>query len=136
MANIVIVTKQCYLLCQAIVYVAVNETYNGEEKEDIFYRPKKPKKLTKKQQQQKKDAEARAKYQIIIEFIPINNSSNNIHNNMGPNGTCTLAISVTGKEECLGLFASMVGQIREQIPDQLWLDTLVQRFLTEQTEGA
>jgi hypothetical protein len=132
MANVVIVTKQCYLLCESINYIAVNEA-NDENKEDynsIWNRRGRKKKLTARQ---KKALETK-QYNIIIDFIPVvKNPAGQSHHKSGGDNT-SVAITVTGRERCLDLFRDMVSQIREQIPDQLFLDKLVEKFLIDEDE--
>jgi hypothetical protein len=129
MAAIVIVTQQCYLLCEAINYIAINEVDENEERKlSIFENSKKKgKKLTKKQ----RETLAKQQYQIIIDFVPANGVTLN-QNSRNNTNTATVAIRVTGRDKCLGLFSHMVEQIREQIPDNKFLDEIVNKFLQEE----
>lgn len=138
MASIVIVTKQCYLLCEAINYIAINEVRDDEDESTIgrfFDKPKrgrKSKKLTKKQLEALKQQQ----FQIIIDFIPVNGispSSGTLRNSNSSNAT--VGIKVTGRDRCLELFAHMVEQIREQIPDNKFLDEIVEKFIQETKDG-
>ena len=132
MASIVIVTKQCYLLCESINYIAVNEVQDDEDRDlSIFDRNKrKRKKPTKKQI----EAWKKMQYQIIIDFIPsggVNPGGSGSSRKLGNGETATVAIKVTGRDRCLELFAHMVEQIREQIPDNKFLDEIVEKFIQE-----
>lgn len=133
MASIVIVTRQCYLLCDSINYIAVNEVQDDEDRDiSIFDKPRrgrKRKKPTKKQI----EAWKKQQYQIIIDFIPVNgnNSSSNSNKLRSGGEAATVAIKVTGRDRCLDLFAHMVEQIREQIPDHKFLDDIVNRFIQD-----
>ncbi len=142
MASIVIITKQCYLLCDAINYIVINEVEEDDKNQVRMFlnrpskrgRKAKPKKLTKKQL----DLINGRQFQIIIDFIPVGNSNNNSGNNSmtrkSGSETTTVAITVTGRDKCLELFSHMVEQIREQIPDHMFLDRIVERFLQESKE--
>jgi len=129
MASIVIVTQQCYLLCEAINYIAINEIdENDERKLSIFDKPKrgkKGKKLTRKQIE-----DLRKQFQIVIDFVPASGVQLNANSRNNTN-TATVAIKVSGRERCLALFTHMVEQIREQIPDNKFLDEIVNKFLQE-----
>ena len=137
MANIVIVTQQCYLLCEAINYIAINEVdENDDRKHSIFDKPKgkKNKKFTKKQFEEMREQH----FQIIIDFVPANGISPTT-SGLGKHGsgnTATVAIKVSGRDRCLALFTHMVEQIREQIPDNKFLDDIVNKFLQEDKDGS
>ena len=146
MANIVIITKQCYLLCEAINYIAVNEV-RDDDAMDAFDRvmrkraarksgrkrslaPKKPTAL------ERRIAET-TQYQIIIDFIPVaGKHSPNIKSNGVTPESASVGFTVTGRKTCLELFSHMVEQLREQIPDHMYLDKLVEKFLSEAMDGS
>src|ERR1035437_5596022 len=134
MANIVIVTDQCYLLCEAINYIAVNEVDEDDrQKLSYFDKPKTKSRRIKKPTKKQLDALDKKQVHIIIDFIPV--AGTNVNNNsrrLGSNpDSTTVAITVTGKDRCLNLFSHMVEQIREQIPDHMFLDKLVDKFIQE-----
>jgi hypothetical protein len=126
MASIVIVTKQCYLLCDTINYIAINEVKEEDYKAGLFDPPRRKtkKKLTRKQI----EAMELEKFQIVIDFVPAGGPNPNSRNS---NGGQTVGINVTGRQRCLELFSHMVKQIREQIPDHRFLDSIVESFLLE-----
>ena len=137
MANIVIVTDQCYLLCEAINELTdedgSSELANFLNKAD---KPEKKKNYTKKGSKKptKKQLEAirRQRFQIIIDFVPVSGSSANngsIHKSIGHSNSATIGIKVSGRDHCLKLFSHMVEQIREQIPDNVFLDKIVENFI-------
>ena len=137
MASIVIVTKQCYLLCESINYIAINEVDEDQEERavkffDTHKKKRKGAKPTKKQLEEWK----KQQYQIIIDFVPVNSIStnNNSLSRKGGGDSSTVAIRVSGKDRCLDLFAHMVKQIREQIPDNKFLDDIVEEFIQENKE--
>jgi hypothetical protein len=130
MANVVIVTRQCYLLCESINYIAINEV-DDERKQE--YSSMTARRRKKKKTAKQKAALAAKQYNILIDFIPVNRTGVNFNSpssNKNSDDSTTVAITVTGRERCGELFNDMVSQIREQIPDQLFLDKLVEKFLT------
>ena len=134
MASIVLVTKQCYLLCESINYISVHEM-NDEEKENVFYdRPRKRrgrKKLTAKQKLMEKLRKAAQLYAITIDFIPVPNNTNASPSNSRRDGTSSVTISVRGYERAVELYRDMIAQIREQMPDKLFLDKMVEKFFAD-----
>lgn len=139
MANIVIVTKQCYLLCEAINYIAINEVdpHDDDGKLAIFDKPRRGKKA-KKPTKRQIEAWERQQFQIVIDFIPSNgtNPTQGLSKHGSNGNTTTVAIRVSGRDRCLALFSHMVEQIREQIPDNKFLDDIVSRFLQEDKDGS
>jgi hypothetical protein len=141
MASIVIVTKQCYLLCESINYIAINEVNDDEDAAVGFFdspnkRGRKVKGRKKKPTKKQLDAWKRQQYQIIIDFVPANGINPNNSNQLRKSGSdsTTVGIKVTGRDTCLDLFAHMVEQIREQIPDNKFLDDIVEKFIQETRE--
>jgi len=137
MASIVIVTKQCYLLCEAINYIAINEVQDDDDKElsSMFDKPKRGRKSRKPTKKQV-EAWKRQQYQIVIDFVPANGINPTNGNQLRKSGgdTATIGIKITGRDRCLDLFAHMVEQIREQIPDNKFLDEIVEKFIQETKE--
>jgi hypothetical protein len=99
-------------------------------KEDQYSlrRKRRKKKLTKAERAKQIE---NAPYQVVIDFVPVINAipTNTLKN--GNEDNETVAITVHGRDRCLSLFADMVTQIREQLPDQMFLDKMVEKFLTE-----
>lgn len=136
MSSIVIVTNQCYLLCDAINYIAIREIYEDQEEDDrlILNRRKRKRKLTQKQKMMQKLKKETQLYEISIDFVSTNNGnaqSNSRHG--GPDNSLTIV--VRGYDNCLTLYKDMVDQIREQLPDKVFLDKLVDRFLDGKEES-
>ncbi len=131
MANIVLVTKQCYLICESINYIAVSEFDNGE-KEVCYDSPRRNrrKKLTAKQRALEKLKKASQIYQVTIDFVPVANN-NSSPKNHGHDGSTSVSIPVRGYLRCLELYKEMITQIREQQPDKFFLDKMVEKFLAE-----
>jgi hypothetical protein len=73
----------------------------------------------------------RKPYNIVIDFIPKNNPNvggGNLRKSGDEN--TTVQIRVHGYTRTLSLFQDIVAQIREQIPDEMFLNKLVEQFLT------
>ena len=135
MANIILVTKQCYLLCESINYIAVHEMDEEDKADSLLYTPpvkrKSRKKLTPKQQLLEKLKRAAQLYQITIDFVPVPNVVASNGNSRSNSGTTSVDITVRGYERCIELYMEMIQQIREQQPDKLFLDKMVEKFFTE-----
>lgn len=127
MANLVIVTKHCYLLCESINSISLEECDGQDEKWAPL--PKKKKKMALKPNKAiKTDAiKNTLEYEITIDFI------SSMAPTSGRNGGSdrTLAIRIRGYDRALALYKDMVNQIREQLPDKLFLDKLCDKFFSE-----
>lgn len=122
MAEVIIVTKQCYLVCERINSITITETDEGDRVFSLSSIRKNSKKKTKKPIDKK--------FRIVIDFVPL--SANSPSNQYSSNGnTAAVAIEMRGEKAVLGLFKQIVDQIREQQPDKLWLDKLVEKFFAE-----
>jgi hypothetical protein len=139
MPSVVIVTEQCYLLAEAINFIIINE--NEESHRDRDYMLDHPKKRVKKKRQtlaqKNKDIreyiQERKPFHIVINFVPKGSPPNGTaglskHSN-GDDGS-TVNIHVQGLRRSIKMFKDIVYQLREQIPDEKFLDTLVENFLT------
>lgn len=70
-------------------------------------------------------------FKIVINFVPIDaNNSNNIRND----NSATVEIRGFGRKRTVLLFKDIVRQIREQCPDQLYLDKVIDNFLSQEVE--
>jgi hypothetical protein len=135
MAQVVIVTRQCYLVAESINHISVHEMDEEDKADSLFYVPptrknRRRRKLTPKQELLEKLKRAAQLYQININFTPLQSSPQNgisKHNN----GNDSVTITVRGYDRALELYHDMINQIREQIPDRLWLDKLVESFFTQ-----
>lgn len=132
MSGLVIVTDQCYLLCESINFIAVSEV---EKKSDNFdFLSGRSKRKSKRQKRgvdsgRANDNSEEALYEITIDFIPVN-AQNVPSAHRRADDTSSVTIQVRGKSNCHDLYTAMVSQIREQMPDQIYLDKLVESFLT------
>lgn len=125
MANLVIVTSRCYLICNAINYIAVNECSDDDESfEKLSARVKNKKKPSKTA------IDEIRLYKVQIHF-ELANSGQNTNNSRHSDSTGAVEIQVRGKRLVEELFGSIVQQIREQLPDQKFLDQLVEKFLID-----
>lgn len=131
--DVVIVTEQCYLICENIVSVIVQALTSDDD--DLFdiqsparhaptkKRHKRPKRLTQKQRMMR-DLQDRLQYQkVIITYIPVGAGTG-----LRPSLE-TIYIIVKGKKECQDFYNKVVQQLREQLPDVMYLDQLVERLL-------
>lgn len=134
MANIVLVTRQCYLLCESINYISVHELSEEDKEDSLFYtRPPKrrKRKMSAKEKLLDKLKRAAQLYQISIDFVPVQNSNANANNGRRGDGTSSVNITVRGYDRCIELYMDMIQQIREQQPDKLFLDKMVEKFFAE-----
>lgn len=134
MANIILVTRQCYLLCDSINHISVHEMDEEDKEESLFYVPPKKKKGRKKPTPKQvlldKLKRAAQLYQISINFTPVTpNQSNSLKHSSS--GNEHVNITVRGYDRCIELYMEMIQQIREQQPDKLFLDKMVEKFFAE-----
>jgi|GEM_PF-4685978 len=100
---IVIITRKCYVVADKINYVTIHE-----ENEDYTHRGRKVK---------------RRIYNIIIDFEPVSSQSHK-------RGDGSVVVKIQDDEKkANALYVDMVQQIREQCPDQLYLDRVIESFL-------
>jgi hypothetical protein len=134
MANIVIVSARCYLLAEAINWITIDEVDIEHEAKDE-YRASLRKSRSKKKKASIKKAPVTVAdnkdYFITISFIPVGSpaSSNNALKSSSSGGYTSVGFTVNGHKNALALYSDIVNQIREQLPDQLYLDKLVEKFL-------
>lgn len=100
---IVIVTRKCYVVADKINYVTIHE-----ESEDYVHRGRRVK---------------RRIYNILIDFDPVSTTSHK-------RGDGSVCVKIQDDEKkANALYMDMVQQIREQCPDQLYLDKVIENFL-------
>jgi len=139
--SLVIVSSYCYLLCEAVNHISVDicgEDEHADAKELSWEtrsksKAKKVKKAKRPTSYEKRMAAKRkeAFYQVTINFAPINrnNSGGGMIGGKGGGDERSLYIIVQGHDVAQSLYHEIVHQIREQLPDQLFLDGLVNRLL-------
>jgi len=137
MSSVVIVTSQCYLLAEAINYIVINETDDSNDREwEPSRRSKVPKSQRRLNSVMREYLEERKPFNIVINFVPKGAPQSNLPQKRNSNGdTSTVSINAHGLRRTLKVFQDIVAQLREQIPDERFLDTLVDRFLTSIEEG-
>ncbi len=112
--SLVIVTDKCYLICESVNFINIQESPNATS----YSYSDKPKKKPKK---------GLDIYEITIDFIPKPSTSRP----GGPDmSTDVLKFKVRGKKEAENAFKLIVNQIREQIPDKFYINKLMEDFLT------
>jgi hypothetical protein len=125
---VVIVSKQAYLICEAINYIVINEVEDSHDDWNIA--PSKKKKVSSTVARQREYIKKHKPYHIIIDFNPVNGGTSGSHNSgLGNNGHENVRITVHGLDDTVALYAEIVEQIREQMPDVLYVDKLVERYL-------
>jgi hypothetical protein len=106
--SVVIVTKKCYLLCERVNNITLQEESEHMSGQMLPY------------------------WSINIDFDPIPLSTANNASFRGNREQDTVVVIKVGdKKNAYELFNLIVNQIREQIPDSLFLSSLVDKFLTE-----
>lgn len=135
MSQIVIVTEKCYLVCESINFITIDEVEEDCAKESAPYpysssrrRKKKASKLTREERIQN------ARYKIVINFVPLARSGQGSPTSKNYGDNSAVGIVVYGRSRCLQLFGSIVEQIREQMPDQIFLDKLVERLISQEKQ--
>lgn len=104
--SITIVTSRAYLICDAINSI----TLRAE-----------PERIT--------NTKIMPYYFIDINFKPLNNGNQNNNNNRNNEEGEIVCIKVIGEKVALKLYKEVVGQIREQMPDQMYLDKMLENIL-------
>ena len=99
--SVVIVTKKCYLICERIINMTLHE---GVLETNTKTYPL---------------------WNINIEYEAVPNAGSS-----GGKDTDSVNITIGDQKAAYILFTEIVSQIREQTPDQLYLDKLAERYLT------
>jgi hypothetical protein len=157
MANIVIVSTHCYLLCEAINSITIDVTqidHSLLRKEEVslaemLNNVKKPKDSSKRphkngniasaahklaMEEYAKKLEATSGFQITINYQPVNrnlNSNGGQNHNNGVPEERLCQFTVLGYDKAMLVYRGVVEQIRQQIPDQVFLNDLVDRLFQE-----
>lgn len=128
---LILCTKRCFLVCEDIISITVQDThYDDEERPRRSKRPTLLERIKYARQGFFPPVpEAERTYCINLQYIMPQ------INNYGNSGSAEcLNIEVQGKEETLRLFKELVTEIREQKPDTLYLDKLIENVLGEEPE--
>ena len=123
--SFVIVTKRCFLTCEKVTSVIIEELSSKKVKELVVEKKKKRGKSSRKT----KLVDV-PQYAICIAFIP--SSSQKAQNSTyGGNGKeeQTLELRVLGKKEAYSLYSEIIREVQEQHPNEGYLDKLVEKML-------
>ncbi len=137
--QVVIVTDNCYLVCKAINYITINDFGEDQPKADFdFDMPRRRKQHQRSQRSlTEKERDARRVYRIVVDFVPLDGSpmpqqaptfSRSTRNSAD---TYCVEMTITGKDNVHKVFRDMIEQLREQLPDQLFLDKLFERMFAK-----
>jgi len=128
---VVIVSKQAYLICEAINYIVIDETDEDESDWDGSSSRKK-KRPTATTRRQKEYIRKHKPYIVRINFLSATKGNQQNANSLrnGGGDADQVNIRVHGLDNTINLYAEIVEQLREQMPDVLYLDKLVEKFLT------
>lgn len=107
---IAIVTSRSFLLCESVNNMFLESEFDQWDKEAKHY------------------------YRIVIDFEPVarsNQSSNMSMSNSGRTEVKNIvSMRIIGEKPALALFKELVIQVREQCPDQPYLDKMIERILS------
>ena len=117
-----IVTSKCFLVCEKVISVVVEELAPDGLAKRAYTTAKKKNKKTKKTLRVKKPE---LTYSIAISYYPLasNNHGGSIRDEH------SLEVRVTNKEEAAKLYKEIIKEVQEQHPNEGYLDTLVDRVL-------
>lgn len=139
MSSVVIVTDECYLLAEAINYIVINEVDDSNDSEWVpRKRNLRRKRLPARTQNrvQREYMKERKPYNITISFIPKNppsasSAQSTSSRQRSVDDNTFVSLRIHGYDRTLSAFKDIVAQLREQLPDEVFLDKLAERFLTD-----
>ncbi len=143
MGQIVLITKQCYILCEAVNYITMCPELD-EEDLSAFFRPSKKNKRNSKSSKRyiistmtEKERNNNMIYNITVKYVPVAIGTVPIQSGraMHCEDVDTVSIRVVGYERGIALFEDMMRQIRMQMPDHLFLDKIVSDFLSTEIKA-
>ncbi len=117
-----IVTDKCFLACEKVVSVVIEEDFTAVRKLKSSVDKLKAKKPKANQ------TENQGPVVIVISYYPVITGSG--YGN-GDRVVHELEITVSGKKEANRLFRDIIKEVREQHPNEGYLDSLVDRVLSE-----
>jgi hypothetical protein len=124
MAGLIIATKRCFLTCEDIIFITVQEYLQDHEYEEPALR------VRFKQLAKRLMTPFDRRYRIHIVYVynpdPVNHPS---HRQNGE-----LDLDLVGEKDTYDFYHELVRQIREQKPDALYLDKLVEKMLNADVE--
>ena len=98
----IIVTRRCFVVAERINYVSIEEENEGTR------------------------AKPRVKYQVIVHYVPVSNPNGS--NSRSDTESCS--VYTYNKKVAETIYRDIVSQYREQNPDSLYLDKIVQNLLS------
>jgi len=102
--TVAIVTSRCFVLAKAINNIVIRPNMDHYGSKPVMF------------------------YDIHIDYIPEDHGNqNNSHRN--GEGQNVVVVRVRGEQSALKLFKELVQQMREQMPDQVYLDKMVENIL-------
>lgn len=123
-----IVTKRCFLACDKVTSVVLEELAS-ESKKKIVRHSKGKKKKKVKPSQKPEIVLVPAEFCISICYYPLSvYSTNNMNSNRSEQEN-NLDIRVKGKKEALELYGEIIREVQEQHPTEGYLDQLVDKVL-------
>lgn len=129
----VIVTRRCFLTCEKIVSMTIQEDipeYNLVRK--AFNLDKTKSKTKRKVSKLKKPLVDLRRFTVVIHFVPLANSQppppSSSYGKSNDDHFDEVTIVILGELSALDFFKEVVAQIREQNPDQMFLDSLFDKI--------
>ena len=133
MGQLVIVTESNYLICESIYHVTLDCVDTDNELVSAINNAMKLQRKLKvkptKLQTSVNKAKERARYKITINYAPVP-----VSQNTGRIDTRECDIVIYGFSNASRIFRDIVEQIREQMPDQLYLNKLVDKLLGDNND--
>lgn len=105
---VIIVTKKCYLQCESVRHITIQEEFEEVVSEDG-------------------SGTIIPHWEIVVYFQILGGAKTTAFG--GATDESSVMIKVGDREAAYKLFTEIVSQIRDQMPDQLYLDRLVKDFL-------
>lgn len=126
--SLILVTQQCYLVCDKITYITLEQQHATDSDGNYLYTEAREPTFIEKLFRLKNGARRHKMVWVVtIDYTP--ESFQNGNSNRNSRESCTVSIDVFEKEDAVALFKEMVSQIRDQCPDQLYLDKLISNTL-------
>lgn len=126
-----IVTNRCFLACEKVTSVTVEELAPDERLKVLEKAP--PKKVkkgkkTKKPKKLPKPTEKQPIFCISISYYPLSTNGNNYNNQRDPQENC-MEVRVAGQDKAFKLYSDIIREVQEQHPNEAYLDNLIDKVL-------
>lgn len=119
---LVIVTKQCYLVCEKVTFITLEERMSENNAKSEWWVKKKKEK-------------PRTEWVITIDYVPELTQSQVQHARHSSSDNNAVEVRVFNREDAFHLYKEIVTEIREQCPDLLYLDKLIDKVLADFPEA-